>query len=169
MRVFLKKGLEDKFVFNPKNSEEFKYSYNGLTVYSLQSSPWIDVQNGVEFAKDFIEEGHFVKATILETQVRFNGPRLAGIYEFGTARAELKKEKGNIDSLMMETSSWKNGIADMMSLRELVWGGAITPVLSYEAIQGEQSQFNILKYFLGKEKLSFWRRFLLCWKVSLIA
>ena len=135
-------------------------------MYSWDSIPYIDIQNGAEFAKDIIDKSLFVKATILESQVRMNGPRLSGIYEFGTARAELKKDKDNINILTMETCSWENGIADMMSLRELVWGGAITPVLSYEAKQGEQSKFNILKYFLGKEKLSFWERFVLCWKVT---
>lgn len=86
----------------------------------------------------------FLKAVDI-TFPDFLKSRKSGIYNYGSAKAELKtvKEKTR---LKIETSSLSS-LPDMVILQEMIYAGTIRPTISYE-----NRQFRMIRIFLAKFK-----------------
>lgn len=170
MHIYLIKSAinESDYTFKPENSDICKYQYAGNhTIWNFETVPYLsDVKLPFDIVATFVRPELLLKATHLETQMFTSGSRTFGIYEYGSAKAEIMRGKQQCEVTMLLETSSHDGLKDMQTLRELIWAGVINPVLSYEAKQGKQSLLNVFKYVLGKQKLSWLQRIVMCWKLT---
>lgn len=85
----------------------------------------------------------FLKAVDITFPI-FNAPRECGIYECGSAKADLRITKDEKFRLKIECDSFDD-LLDMEMLSELIYSGTILPTLSYE-----KKQIRRFKIFLAK-------------------
>jgi hypothetical protein len=170
MHIYLVKGeiKESDYTFKLDKIEPCRYQYGDRhTIWDFGTTPYLtEIKLPFDLVENFVRPELFLKATHLETQMITTASRTCGVYEYGKARAEIMRGKQQWEVTMRLETSSPDGLKDMEILRELIWSGAISPVLSYEEKQGNQSLLNVVKYVLGKQKLSWLQRIVMCWKLT---